>query len=493
MRKIFFTTLLVSLASLSGCNQRANTYFEKRLAFPDLLTSDQKVKLSAYVIPTQSQYEWQQIELAAFIHFGMNTFTGKEWGDGTEDPALFNPTGFDAEQWVNTLQGAGFKMVILTAKHHDGFCLWPTRTTSHSVASSPWRNGFGDVVKEVKEACDRHNMKFGIYLSPWDRNAESHDDSPRYNALLTQQLAELLTNYGEIHEVWFDGTHGDEHDSKVQRYDWTHFYQVVDSLQPKAVKAIMGNDVRWVGNEEGLGRETEWSVTPLQPDINDAIINENIRLGISPTAKDLGSSRLIAEAKTVYWYPSEVDVSIRPGWFYHPEEDQAVKTLPQLVDIYFQSVGMNSVLLLNIPPDKRGRLHETDTERLKQFGNYITQTFENEKLTNGNIEWKARTGASREYNVIPGETINTVMLQEDIRKGQRVEEFTVEGWLNDEWVELVKGTTIGYKRLLRFDDVSVPKLRVTISETRDIANIFKVGAYHAPHLSEGTDTYHSAK
>ncbi|RNC64703.1 alpha-L-fucosidase [Proteiniphilum sp. X52] len=484
MRKILFTALLVYLATLSGCNQRANTYFEKKLAFPDLLTSDQKAKLSAYVVPTQSQYEWQRMELAAFIHFGMNTFTGKEWGDGTEDPALFNPTAFDAEQWVNTLQGAGFKMLILTAKHHDGFCLWPTRTTSHSVASSPWRNGFGDVVKEVKEACDRHNMKFGIYLSPWDRNAESHADSPRYNALFTQQLVELLANYGEIHEVWFDGAHGDEHDSKVQRYDWANFYQVVDSLQPKAVKAIMGNDARWVGNEEGLGRETEWSVTPLQPNINDAIINENIRLGISPTTDDLGSSRLIAEAKTVYWYPSEVDVSIRPGWFHHPEEDQAVKTLPQLVDIYFRSVGMNSVLLLNIPPDKRGRLHETDTERLKQFGDYITQTFENEKLTNGNIEWKAPTGASREYNVIPGETINTVMLREDIRKGQRVEEFTVEGWINDEWVELAKGTTIGYKRLLRFDDVSVPKLRVTISETRDIANISKVGAYHAPHLNQ---------
>lgn len=493
MRKILFIVLLVSLASLLGCNQRANTYFEKRLDFPDLLTSDQKVKLSAYVVPTQNQYEWQRMELAAFIHFGMNTFTGKEWGDGTEDPALFNPTDFDAAQWVSTLQKAGFKMIILTAKHHDGFCLWPTRTTSHSVASSPWRNGFGDVVKEVKEACDHHNMKFGIYLSPWDRNAESYGDSPRYNAMFAQQLGELLTNYGEIHEVWFDGAHGDEHDSKVQRYDWAHFYQVVDSLQPKAVKAIMGNDVRWVGNEDGLGKETEWSVTPLQPDINDVIINENIRLGISPTAEDLGSRRLIAEAKTVYWYPSEVDVSIRPSWFYHPEEDQAVKTLPQLVDIYFQSVGMNSVLLLNIPPDKRGRLYETDTERLRQFGAYITQTFENEKLTNGNMEWKAPAGASREYNVIPGETINTVMLQEDIRKGQRVEEFIVEGWINDEWVELSKGTTIGYKRLFRFDDVSVPKLRITISETRDIANIFKVGAYHAPHLKEGIDTHPSEK
>ncbi|MEA5127170.1 MAG: alpha-L-fucosidase [Proteiniphilum sp.] len=488
MRKILFTALLVSLISLSGCNQRANTYFEKKLTFPDLLISDQKVKLSAYVVPTQNQYEWQRMELAAFIHFGINTFTGKERGDGTEDPALFNPTDFDAEQWVYTLQEAGFKMIILTAKHHDGFCLWPTKTTSHSIASSPWRNGLGDVVREVKEACDRHNMKFGIYLSPWDRNAESYGDQ-RYNTVFAQQLTELLTNYGEIHEVWFDGAHGDEHDSKVQRYDWLHFYQVIDSLQPGAVKAIMGNDVRWVGNEDGSGRETEWSTTPLQPDISDIIINENIRLGISPTAEDLGSRDLIAEAKTIHWYPSEVDVSIRPGWFYHPEEDQAVKTLPELVDIYFRSVGMNSVLLLNIPPDKRGRLHETDTELLREFGRYITQTFENEKITNSDMEWKARAGESREYNMIPDETINTVMLQEDILKGQRVEEFIVEGWINNEWIELARGTTIGYKRLLRFDDVTVPKLRITIAGTRDIANISKVGAYHAPHLDEGVDAH----
>ena len=314
-----------------------------------------------------------------------------------------------------------------------------------------------------------------------------------YNEYFLNQLFEILTEYGEIDEVWFDGAHGDEHDSKVQRYDWLHFYQVIDSLQPGAVKAIMGNDVRWVGNEDGSGRETEWSTTPLQPDISDIIINENIRLGISPTAEDLGSRDLIAEAKTIHWYPSEVDVSIRPGWFYHPEEDQAVKTLPELVDIYFRSVGMNSVLLLNIPPDKRGRLHETDTERLREFGRYITQAFENEKITNGDMEWKARAGESREYNMIPDETINTVMLQEDILKGQRVEEFIVEGWINNEWIELARGTTIGYKRLLRFDDVVVPKLRITITGTRDIANISKVGAYHAPHLDENVDAHPDAR
>lgn len=487
MGKFLFTALWVSLLLLSGCNQRANTYFEKRLTFPDLLTMDQKVKLSAYVVPTQSQYEWQRMELAAFIHFGINTFTGREWGDGSENPSLFNPTDFDAGQWVSTLHEAGFKMVILTAKHYDGFCLWPTRTTDHSVASSPWRNGMGDVVKEVKDACDRYNMKFGIYLSPWDKNAESYGDSPRYNALFVRQLTELLTNYGEIHEVWFDDARDETHGSKAQKYDWVRFHQVVDSLQPKAVKAIMGNDVRWVGNKDGLGRETEWSVTPLQPDLTDAQINENIRLNISPTSKDLGDRQLITEARTIHWYPSEVEISIRPGWFYHAEEDKEVKTLEQLVDIYFQSVGMNSVLLLNIPPDKRGRLHEIDRERLRQLGAYISQTFDNEKIINSDMEWKAGTGAIKEFNITPGETINTIMLQEDIRKGQRVEEFIIEGWINDEWVKLAEGTTIGYKRLLRFEDVTIPKLRVIISATRDIANISKVGAYHAPHFEEHID------
>lgn len=484
IRTFIYCGLIAMTIFTTACNQRANTYFEKQLTFPTLLTSDQKVKLAAYVVPTPRQLEWQQLELTAFIHFGMNTFTGREWGDGSEDPKLFNPTNFDAEQWVSTLQQAGFKMLILTAKHHDGFCLWPTRTTRHSVASSRWQNGHGDIVKEVKDACDKYNMKFGVYLSPWDRNAESYGDSPKYNAMLVEQLTELLTNYGEIHEVWFDGANGEGPNGRVQEYDWGRFYHVIDSLQPSAVKAIMGNDVRWVGNERGLGRETEWSVTPLQPDINEAIINENIRLNISPTAEDLGSRQLIEEAKTIYWYPSEVDVSIRPGWFYHPEQDHQVKTLQELVDIYYQSVGMNSVLLLNIPPDTRGRLHEVDVERLRQFGAYINTTFQNEKITDGEDGWKARAGASKEFNVLPGETVNTVMLQEDISKGQRVEEFIVEGLIQDQWVALAKGTTIGYKRLVKFDDVSPSMIRVTIPETRDIANIAKVGAYYAPLLED---------
>lgn len=490
MRNNFVFGLLSLLLLTTGCNQRANTYFEKKLTFPDILTSDQKVKLSAYIVPTQQQYDWQQLEMTAFIHFGMNTFTGKEWGDGNEDPALFNPTDFNAEQWVTVLQQAGFKMIILTAKHHDGFCLWPTQTTSHSVAASPWRNGQGDVVREVREACNKYDMKFGVYLSPWDRNAESYGDSPRYNELFVKQLTELLTQYGAIDEVWFDGANGEGPNGKQQEYDWSRFYNVIDSLQPGAVKANMGDDVRWVGNEKGLGRETEWSVTPLYPEINESIRSENERLNISHTAEDLGSRELIKESKTLYWNPSEVDMSIRPGWFYHPEEDDKVKTLSQLIDIYFQSVGMNSVLLLNVPPDTRGRIHENDAERLRQLGNYLSTLFENELLTEGELVWKARTGASTEYMIKKGATINTVMLQEDIRKGQRVESFTVEGWINQEWSSLAEGTTIGYKRLLRFGDVAPEKIRVTIHGTRDIAHILKVGAYFASPLAADEEVSH---
>ncbi|MDO5664546.1 MAG: alpha-L-fucosidase [Bacteroidia bacterium] len=485
MKKTVFIALLI-LTALSSCVPKEKKYFLKELTFSESITPEQKIKLSAYLIPTDQQYEWQKLELTAFIHFGINTFTGREWGDGKEDPILFNPTDFNAEQWVVSLREAGFKMIILTAKHHDGFCLWPTATTKHSIQSSPWRDGNGDIVREVKNACDKYGMKFGVYLSPWDRNAESYGDSPQYNTMFVEQLKELLTNYGEVHEVWFDGANGEGPNGKRQIYDWTRFYHVIDSLQPKAVKAIMGNDVRWVGNESGLGRETEWSVTPLNPDINETIITENKRLNINPTAKDLGSRNLIAEAKTLYWYPSEVDVSIRPGWFYHPEQDHQVKTLQQLVDIYYQSVGMNSVLLLNIPPDKRGLLHEVDVARLKELGIFLKNTFENNKINNGNIAWSAKSGDFKEFTN-NSDIINTVMLQEDIKKGQRVEVFKIEGFINNEWKKLAEGTTIGYKRLLKFDDCTPSKIRVTILETRDKANILAVGAYRAPAIAANSD------
>lgn len=481
------TSLLLSVTLMGGVQaQKKENYYVKHVEFPQGATLEQKVDMAARLVPTPQQYAWQQMELTAFLHFGINTFTGREWGDGKEDPALFNPSELDAEQWVRTLKEAGFKMVLLTAKHHDGFCLWPTATTKHSVASSPWKNGQGDVVKELRAACDKYDMKFGVYLSPWDRNAECYGDSPRYNEFFIRQLTELLTNYGEVHEVWFDGANGEGPNGKKQVYDWDAFYQTIQRLQPRAVMAIMGDDVRWVGNEKGLGRATEWSATVLTPGIYTRSQENNNRLGVFGKAEDLGSRKILEKATELFWYPSEVDVSIRPGWFYHVEEDSKVKSLKHLADIYFQSVGYNSVLLLNIPPDRRGLINEADVQRLNEFAVYRERVFASNKVVNGRKYWNATFGSEKVYSLKPNAEINVVMLQEDITKGQRVEAFTVEALTDNGWKEVGKGTTIGYKRMLRFPTVKASKLRVKIDECRLTASISQVAAYYAELLQEET-------
>lgn len=482
--KSYFLLCMLGMLPLSGLAQQKTDVYVKHLEFPAGATLDQKVAMAARLVPTPQQLEWQQMELTAFLHFGINTFTDREWGDGTEDPALFNPTELDAEQWVRTLKDAGFKMVLLTAKHHDGFCLWPTKTTRHSVASSPWKGGKGDVVKELRDACTKYGMKFGVYLSPWDRNAECYGDSPRYNQFFIEQLTELLTNYGEVHEVWFDGANGEGPNGKKQEYDWDAFYKTIQRLQPKAVMAIMGDDVRWVGNEKGIGRETEWSATVLTPGIYARSAENNKRLGVFGKAKDLGSRQMLTNATELFWYPSEVDVSIRPGWFWHEKENDKVKSLKHLTDIYFQSVGYNSVLLLNIPPDRRGLIHEADVARLREFAAYRRQAFANNAVQNGQTPWTARAGEQREYALKPGSTINVVLLQEDIARGQRVEDFTVEARVGGTWQQLGKGTTVGYKRMLRFPAVEADAIRLTIGQTRLEANIANVAAYYAEQVAE---------
>ena len=472
----------------AGQAQKKENYYVKHLEFPQNATLEQKVDMAARLIPTPQQLSWQQMELTAFLHFGINTFTGREWGDGKEDPALFNPSELNAEQWVRTLKEAGFKMVLLTAKHHDGFCLWPTATTKHSVASSPWKKGQGDVVRELRKACDKYDMKFGVYLSPWDRNAECYGDSPRYNDFFIRQLTELLSNYGEVHEVWFDGANGEGPNGRKQVYDWEAFYKTIQRLQPKAVMAIMGDDVRWVGNEKGLGRETEWSATVLTPGIYTRSEENNKRLGVFSKAKDLGSRSMLAEATELFWYPSEVDVSIRPGWFYHAEEDTKVKSLKHLSDIYFQSVGYNSVLLLNIPPDRRGLIHEADVKRLKDFAAYRKRVFADNRVVKGRKEWNAVSGSEKIYSLKSESEINVVMLQEDIAKGQRVESFAIEVLTEQGWQEVGQGTTVGYKRLLRFPAVKASQLKVKINECRLSAHISQVGAFYATPLQEDNQT-----
>ena len=482
MKNLILTTVF-SLTILSGL-QAQETYYEKHVAFPADATAAEKIEMASRLVPTPQQLEWQRMELTAFLHFGVNTFTGREWGDGTEDPAIFNPTSLDCEQWVRTLKESGFKMAIITAKHHDGFCLWPTKTTRHSVASSSWKGGKGDVVRELRDACKKYGIKFGVYLSPWDRNASCYGDSPAYNQFFIEQLTELLTNYGEVHEVWFDGANGEGPNGKKQIYDWDAILKTIRRLQPKAVTAIMGDDVRWVGNEKGIGRETEWSATALTPGIYPRSGEQNKELGIFGKAKDLGGRDIVARATELFWYPSEVDVSIRPGWFYHADQDKQVKSLNHLTDIYFKSVGYNSVLLLNIPPDLRGLINENDVQRLKEFSSYLKKTFARNYVLKGNEAWHGTSGTVRQYDIQKDALVNAFMIQEDISKGQRVESFLVEAYKDGSWIHMAEGTTVGYKRLVRFSDTRPERIRVTIRSARGVANVAAVSLFYAEPLAD---------
>jgi alpha-L-fucosidase len=451
---------------------------------------DVLVGRAASVRPSGRQLRWQALEFQAFVHFGMNTFTNREWGEGTEDPKLFAPTDFDAEQWVEAVKAAGIRGLIVTAKHHDGFCLWPSEFTEHSVKNSPWKDGKGDVVGEVAAACRKGGLAFGVYLSPWDRHEPSYGDSPRYDDHFKSQLRELLTHYGEVSEVWFDGACGEGPNGKRQVYDWAGYFALIRDLQPKAVISIMGPDARWIGNEAGVTRESEWSVIPVVGE-DDAPEEKNPGgiARLDAQAKDLGSFGRIAEVARqggrLIWYPGQVDVSIRPGWFYHAAEDDKVKTLDHLLDIYYTSVGGNAQLLLNIPPDKRGRIHENDAKRLKELGDRLRATFavnlaegaKSERIhkminvdaidrkdrrigysKRGEDIFEVDLGAPRRFNV--------AMLQEDLRQGQLIEAFALEAWDGGDWKELARGTTVGWKKLIRFSAVTSAKVRVRLLETR---------------------------
>ncbi|HLR31375.1 MAG TPA: alpha-L-fucosidase, partial [Fodinibius sp.] len=479
--------------------QRGNEKPRQNYALIDSSESlDAIVAKAARLSPSQRQYEWQKLEFTAFLHFGINTFTDREWGTGKEDPALFNPTNFDADQWMRVLKDAGIKLVILTAKHHDGFCLWPSEYTEHDVASSPWRDGKGDVVKAVAEAADRAGLKFGVYLSPWDRHEPSYGQSEKYNTFFKHQLRELLTNYGKIDEVWFDGAKGDDVD---QTYDWDGYYRLIRELQPEAVIAVRGPDVRWVGTESGYGRETEWSVVPGGPvDDKEKMKSGLIKPNVNATAEDLGSREQLKDARSLFWYPSEVDVSIRPGWFYHAEEDAQVKSLDKMLDIYYSSVGRNSLLLLNIPPDKRGRIHEADARRLRELRAVLEQTFDEniakkaaveaegdnpQNVIDSNIEthWSpvgTSKAATLSFNFEEPKSFNRLMVQENILQGQRVEQFKLEAKVENKWRKIAEGTTIGYKRLLRFPVVTTTQVRLEIEQSRLRPAIAEVGFYKAP-------------
>lgn len=446
--------------------------------------------------PTALQMQWQKMEQIAFVHFSINTFTDMEWGYGNESPALFNPTQLDCRQWVKICKEAGFKGVILTAKHHDGFCLWPSKYTEHSVKNSPWKSGKGDVVREFSEACKAYGLKMGLYLSPWDCNHPDYG-KPEYNQYFKNQLTELLSNYGPLFEIWFDGANGGRgyygtdslHTRSITSdyYDWKGFVDIVHKLQPGCI--IHGGglpDIRWVGNEEGHAAETHWST--LRP--NEQFDKDKSHPQQLNTGHEDGTR----------WQPSETDVSVRPGWYYHAFEDHKVKTLARLMDIYYESVGRNSLLLLNLSPDKRGLVHRTDSIRLMEWKRQLDLSF-GENLAGKNCRYSSGAtknperafdndfgtywqpnGTTGYLEVDFGKkiTCNRLLLQEYIREGQKVKKFAVDSWKDGNWAELTRGTTIGYKRILRFLPVETQKLRIRIEESLAPPMISTAAVYNAP-------------
>jgi alpha-L-fucosidase len=433
--------------------------------------SAQKVS-PVYPIPSAKQLAWSELEYYGFIHFNMNTFTNVEWGEGKESPTSFNPSALDCNQWARIAKKAGMKGLILTAKHHDGFALYPSKYTTHSVAKSPWKNGKGDVVKDLSEACKKYGLKLGIYLSPWDRfhPAYGTDD---YNQVYAKMQEELLTNYGPIFEFWYDGANGEGPNGKKQVYDWNLFHSMVNKYQPSAVQfSDAGPDIRWVGNERGYAYDTMWS-----PILRDKIY---------PGTPEFDNYRNGQENGT-HWVSPEVDVSIRPGWYYHPDQDDKVKTPDSLLKIYAASVGRNSNLLLNIPVDTRGLIHENDSASLLGFAAIRSKSLVNllkrdakDPLFDGNNTtfWMAsekQNGFTIEIKV--PQKVNTIMLQEPIAMGQRVASFEVELVDVDGTKEVIKAGTIGHKRMVTFKERKLKSFQIRFTGSRGPVLISNLEAY----------------
>lgn len=466
-------------------------------------TDNVKAPEAILPIPTENQMEWQKMETYAFIHFGLNTFNDREWGYGDSDPKTFNPTRLDCEQWAQTLVKAGMKGVILTAKHHDGFCLWPFEGTEYSIANSPYKNGNGNIVKELSEACKKYNLKFAVYLSPWDRNHADYG-TEKYVDYYHAQLKDLMSNYGELFEVWFDGANGGDgwyggakESRKIDRrnyYNFPQIYEMLDSLQPQAIVFSDGGPgCRWVGNEKGFAGTTNWS-----------FLREGEVYPGYPNYQELQ----YGHADGNQWIPAECDVSIRPGWFYHPEEDDKVKTPEQLADLYYKSVGRNGNLLLNFPVDRNGLINPIDSTNAVRFRQIITEEMKNNlvagvkaevsnerggkytaaALTDGNYD----TFWATEDNVTTGDVVFTfneptemdkILVQEYIPLGQRVKSFNVE-YKNKagKWIPLAtqeETTTVGYKRIIRFRTIQTNGLRIRFTESRGPLCISNIEVYNS--------------
>ncbi len=461
------------------------------------------------IIPSNRQLIQQQMEFYGFIHFTVNTFTGKEWGDGTESEAIFSPVCLDTDQWVEIAKATGMKGLILTCKHHDGFCLWPSSYTAHTIANSPYKNGKGDIVREFSNSCKKFGIKFGVYLSPWDRNHTSYGEGTQYDDYFIAQLTELLTNYGDVFTVWLDGACGEGKNGKKQEYDWERYYAVIRKLQPNACISVCGPDIRWCGNEAGDTRESEWSIVPKR--LSDKrIIAENSQQAddaafrqrkISTMDQDLGSRSVLEGEKDLIWYPAEVDVSIRPGWFYHPQEDEKVRSLEELKQIYLHSVGGNAMLLLNIPPTKEGTIHKNDEKRLRQLGDWIHNTFkenvveEAELFANKEVQGHAINAVREDnnktwYEPVSGtkkteiqivwqeeKVLEYLVLKEAIWCSQRIEEFEVYAMKNGKEILIYHGTTVGYKKIVELNAIKTSKLIIRIFDARTEQTLYIIGLF----------------
>lgn len=452
-------------------------------------------------VPTSTQVEYQKMEYIGFIHFTVNSFTDKEWGYGDESPKIFNPTAFDADQWATVARESGMKQLILTVKHHDGFCLWPSRYTEHSVKNSPWKDGKGDIVREFVDACRRQEIRVGIYLSPWDRNHADYG-TKEYIQYYRNQLKELLTEYGEISEIWFDGANGGDgyyggarETRRIDRsiyYQWKTTWAMLKELQPQVLLfSDAGPDIRWIGNERGYAGATNWSTLNTENVIVGAADTDYLNTG-DPQGKS--------------WVIPLCNTSIRPGWFYHPAQDDQVKSIQQLLDVYYMSIGRNGTLLLNVPPDKRGLFHENDVERLLEFRSILDETFQNdlafgkavsasnvrqqhgkfapENGTDGDLDtyWAADEGtrqASLEIDLQESTTFDRILLQEPIRFGQRIAEFQVKAWVGGKWMDLASGTTIGYKRILRVPQIKTERVQIIILDAINTPALSNLGLFKA--------------
>lgn len=463
-------------------------------------------------LPTQNQLDWQENNIYAFIHFGINTFTDKEWGYGDEDPALFNPKDFDADQIVKSIAQGGFKGIVLTCKHHDGFCLWPTKTTTHNITKSPFRDGKGDLVKEIEQACRKYGLKFGVYLSPWDRNASSYG-SQEYVKMYRAQLTELLTQYGDIFEIWHDGANGGDgyyggarerrNIDRSTYYNWPSVWELERKLQPKAlIFGDIGADLRWVGNESGYAGDPCWQTfTPVSNEPGKAPSNGTIKSELSTNGTRDGK----------FWMPAEVDFSIRPGWFWHASQNDQVRTALNLWDHYFLSAGRGASMLLNIPPDKSGLIYKTDSIQLKLFGDILKETFARDlakgaTATASNIRGEDQKNYGTQ-NLFDGDqfsywatddaihtpevtiqlkgeqTFDIIRLKENTRLGQRIDSLEVDAWLNGSWKRLAGANSIGSNRLIRLPaKVTTEKLRIRIMAAPVCPALSDVSLFSQPAL-----------